>query len=263
MNISIQPRIDWNTLAENELNGCALRQLFSGQIPYVRVRNFASPEECEALVQGAVKEGFGSYRGVEPIINRIGNTVFEYNSISKHEYFEKNKALLQTQQRIFDNSFNPLQRFTDLLRQRTGKAVGIATNSAGQPYYAGLIRRIEKGTLLHVDFAPGEQPEWEVAAVRQQAVWNLYLRVSHPQSGRTHVFNRQWQPSDDRLKEGNYGYNRRVVEGAEEAVFEPDVGDVVIFNTRNFHYVEPTEGERVTFTSAIGRTPSDELVLWS
>lgn len=263
MNIRTLPRIDWSSNGEYSLTQCAMCRLFRGNIPFIRLKAFASPDECERLVAEAVKEGFSSYRGVEPIINRIGNTVFEYNSISKPEYFKKNRALRKTQERIFAASFDPMQRFMDLLRSRTGKEVGIPTNADGDPYYAGLIRRIEDGTLLHVDFAPGEQPDWEVAQVSEQLVWNLYLRVSEPESGKTHIFDRQWDRSDDANKEGIYGYHHRVVDNASEAVFTPTVGEVVIFNTRNFHYVEPTEGERVAFTSAIGRTRTDELVLWS
>lgn len=263
MNMNVKPRIAWSEKAEEKLTGCAMCRLFRGVTPFIRIRNFATPEECEALVQAAVAEGFSSYRGVEPVINRIGNTVFEYNSISKHEYFEKNVSLKAVQDRMFAKSFNPLERFLELLRGRTGKTVGVASNTEGQDYYAGLMRRIEKGTLLHVDYAPGEQPDWDIASIQEQLVWNLYLRVSDAESGRTHVFNRQWQPSDDDRKEGIYGYNKSVVDRCEESSFSPDVGDIVIFNTRNFHYVEPTEGERVAFTSAIGRTADDEMVLWS
>lgn len=263
MNMRALPRIDWSTQSETELTQCAMCRLFRGNIPFIRLSNFATPEECEQLVAGAVDEGFGPYRGVEPVINRIGNTVFEYNSISKADYFAKNGELTAQQNRIFHASFNPLERFMNLLRKRTTKNVGIPTDDAGNPYYAGLIRRIENGTLLHVDYAPGEQPDWEVANIKEQLVWNLYLRVSDKDSGKTHIYDRHWNQSDNINKEGVYGYNRRVVDGAQEAVFSPNVGEVVIFNTRNFHFVEPTDGERVAFTSAIGRTPNDELVLWS
>lgn len=263
MNIMIPPRIEWCARSESKLNKDSIKRLVRGEIPFIRIANFATPEECEALVAEAVKEGFSSYRGVEPVINRIGNTVFEYNAISKGKYFEKNQQLNKVQKRIFESSFNPLDRFLALLNGTFGKKASVAQNVAGNAYYAGLIRRIENGTLIHVDYAPGEQPGWEVASIKDQLVWNLYLRVSDPASGKTHIFDRKWTRADDRYKEGIYGYNRRVVEGADEAVFEPKVGEVVIFNTRNYHFVEPTEGERVAFTSALAQTQEDELVLWS
>jgi len=263
MDINARPYRYWSKLAENRLTRRSFAALLDGQIPFIRIPDFASRVECEALVASAMQEGFGPYRGVEPIIDRIGNTVFEYNSISRHEYFERNIELNRTQQRMFDGSFNPLERIIELLERQLKRRTSVAKNKAGEPYYAGLVRRIEQGTLLHVDFAPGEQPGWEVADVREQLAWNLYLRVSGPKSGHTHIYERQWRPADDALKEGLYGYNARVVVGAEEAMFAPNVGEVVIFNTRNFHYVEPARGERVSFTSAIGRLPCGELVLWS
>lgn len=263
MNIALHPRLDWRNRSETRLTRNSINCLLRGDIPYIRISNFATAEECEALVSQAVEEGFSSYRGVEPVINRIGNTVFEYNAISKGEYFEKNQHLNKVQNRIFESSFNPLDRFLALLNKSFGRKACVAQNVTGNSYYAGLIRRIENGTLIHVDYAPGEQPGWEVASIKDQLVWNLYLRVSDPKSGKTHVFDRKWSKADDQHKEGIYGYNPRVVKGADEAVFEPAVGEVVIFNTRNYHFVEPTEGERVAFTSAIAQTQENELVLWS
>ncbi len=150
-----------------------------------------------------------------------------------------------------------------MLNKTFGRKACIAQNVTGNAYYAGLIRRIENGTLIHVDYAPGEQPGWEVASIKDQLVWNLYLRVSDPTSGKTHIYDRKWTNDDDHYKEGIYGYNPNVVQGADEAVFEPTVGEVVIFNTRNYHFVEPTDGERVAFTSAIAQTQENELILWS
>jgi len=252
----------WSDFA-TQFNRDTVSKLIKNEIAYIRLPLFASPVECEALVEGAIHEGFSPYRGVEPVINRIGNTVFEYSHISRRDYFNLNPEIRQVQDRIFARSFNPLERFLSHMRTHVAADVRVARNDEGAEYYAGLIRRIEKGTLLHVDFAPGEQPDWEVGLIEDQLVWNLYLRVSNSSSGRTHIFNREWTSEDNRLKEGIYGYNRSVVHGCDEAVFMPHVGDVIIFNTRNFHYVEPTDGERVAFTSAIGRTKDDAFILWS
>jgi len=176
------PYKSWNDMGEDELTEESLLRLFKGEIPFIKLSNFAAVNECEQLVTSAIKEGFSSYRGVEPIINRIGNTVFEYNNESKTDYFEKNIELIKVQNRIFERSFNPLERFIKTLRTCTKKKdVKIPINNEGIPYYAGLIRRIENGTLLHVDFAPGEQPDWEVADICEQLAWNLYLRLRYRQ----------------------------------------------------------------------------------
>jgi hypothetical protein len=54
-----------------------------------------------------------------------------------------------------------------------------------------------------------------------------------------------------------------VIADADMITFQPYVGDVFIFNTRNFHTVEPMDGQRITFTSAIGLLPNGEIILWS
>ncbi len=253
----------WANRVSETLNRQSLDALLTNKIPFIRIKDFAPADACENLVRLAAAEGFGAYRDVEPQINRIGNTVFEYNHISKAEYFRKNVEKRAAQLRIFSGSFDPVMQFLNLLRESTQYSTHIAWNDEGEPYYAGLVRRIENGTLIHVDFSPAEQPGWEVGRVRYQLAWNLYLRTKPGDGGKTHVFNRQWVPPDDQHREGSYGYNPCVVQGAEEAVFEPELGEVVVFNTRNFHYVEQTRGERVTVTSAVGLLPNDELILWS
>ncbi|QCG68253.1 hypothetical protein [Pseudomonas veronii] len=128
MNIKVQANISWSDLVENGLTKNSFDQLLGGQIPYIQIANFASHEECDALVASAVKEGFGPYRGVEPVINRIGNTIFEYSGISRHEYFQKNVELSRAQRRIFDSSFGHLERFISLLRQKLQRSACVAKN---------------------------------------------------------------------------------------------------------------------------------------
>lgn len=92
----------------------------------------------------------------------------------------------------------------------------------------------------------------------------MYLELTELDQGKTHIYNRLWQPEDEVLRnEAAYGYQETIVEGAQHVTFQPRVGDVVIFNTRHFHQVEPVDGYRVTFTSALGLYPSGEIIFWS
>ncbi|MES2938539.1 MAG: hypothetical protein V4864_12715 [Pseudomonadota bacterium] len=255
--------VAWIEDIHRPLDRASLDALLRNEIPFIRIKRFAPPAACEALVARACTEGFSVYRDVEPKINRIGNTVFEYNHISRGEYFRGNIETRAVQARIFAGSFDPVAQFLALLRAATRYPARIARGDGGEDYYAGLVRRIESGTLVHIDFAPAEQSGWEVGRVKYQLSWNLYLRTTPGGGGRTHVYNRQWMPGDDRHRQGSYGFDPRVVGDAEKATFDPEVGEIVIFNTRNFHCVEETRGERVTVASAIGMLPNNELVLWS
>ncbi len=250
--------------AEHSLTAENLNLLFRNKIPFIRISAFATPKECKSVISAAeAHTGFNFYRNVEPRIDRIGNTVFEYNSISADSYFANSVEAARLQERIFADSFDAVARMMQRLHRHAGMPARRATRASGTPYYAGLIRRIEQGTLLHIDFAPAEQRDWDVANVECQLAWNLYLRTSDKDEGRTHVYERQWQPTDDAHREGSYGYAWHLVEGSRKANFLPCVGEVVIFNTRNYHYVDATSGERVTVTSAIGNLPHGEVVLWS
>lgn len=241
----------------------SLDALLHNEIPAIVVPEFAAVSECRDLVARAGELGFERYRQVSPPIDRIGVTVFEYNHIGIDEYFRAAGAARVLQQRIFAGSFDPLRRMLELLaRHHTGR-VGIATDPRFGVHYAGLIRRIEAGTLLHVDFAAAEQPGWHVSGVRSQLAWNVYLDLEGSDVGITQVYDRPWQPACERFKlPGSYGYRREVLGDAPRFTYRPRVGELCLINTRNFHEVEPSQGSRVTFTSALGSF-DDGIFLWS
>lgn len=254
---------EWETTEKCSLSAASLQRLFENKIPLIRIQQFATSEECEALVAKANFFGFDAYQNVTPKIERIGVTVFEYNSIGKADYFQAVDQASKEQHQITCASFNPLERLMGMLQNHTGPTVRIASESFYGNYHAGLIRKIERGTQLHIDYAHCEQPEWEVGEVVAQLSWNLYLQLSSSNPGKTRIYDRQWHPEDEKYKLDSYGYDDAVVAGASTISFQPQVGDVFIFNTRNYHIVEPTQGHRVTFTSAIGLLPNGEIIFWS
>jgi hypothetical protein len=253
----------WAALGTGVLTSETLQQLMENHVPYIKIPGFASVAGCDALVNCVINEAFGHYRDVEPRIGRMGCTVFEYDAIGKQHYFAASRLAAEARDRLFLGTFDPLGMMMRLLSRNTGRRTTIAENGVGQSYYAGLIRRIERGTKLHVDYAPAEQKGWEICDVKHQLTWNLYLKVDGCRSGHTTIYCRQWRPEDDRFKEGSYGFNPEVVRGSEHVTFQPAVGEVILFNTKNYHEVGPSLGDRITVTSAIGETPQGDLILWS
>jgi hypothetical protein len=253
---------DWTERGARQLTARTLQQLINNYIPYIRFR-LVSEVACHDLGQRLAELAFGSYRAVEPRIDRIGCTVFEYNAVGAEDYFAASKVDAELRDCIFSQTFDPLQMVMRELSKRTERRASIAENSKGQRYYAGLIRRIELGTELHIDFAPVEQSNWSVCEVQNQLTWNLYVKVGRGGSGRTTIYRRQWQPRDALLREGSYGFSHRAIAGSEYVTFQPLVGEVVLFNTRNYHIVDPSIGDRITVGSAIGEIGSGDLILWS
>ena len=252
----------WTERGAGQLTPYTLQQLLDNEIPYIRL-GLASETACHDLGKRLTELAFGAYRDVEPRIDRVGCTVFEYDAVGADDYFAASQAAAALRDRIFAQAFDPLQLVIRELARRTGRRTSIAEDHRGQRYYAGLIRRIELGTELHIDYAPVEQTGWSVCEIQHQLTWNLYVKVGRGGSGRTTVFRRQWQPSDAALRQGSYGFSHKAVAGSEYVTFQPRVGEVVFFNTRNYHVVDPSFGDRITVGSAIGETRNGDLILWS
>ena len=228
------------------------------------IPGFATRTECASLVGQSNKLGFHPYQYVDPPIDRIGVTVFEYDKIGMASYFREAEIARRLQREIFASSFDPLARFISTVGANHPGSVGIATDSRMGQYYAGLVRRIEAGTMLHIDFASAEQPDWQVASVRSQLAWNLYVDLDETGAGSTHVYNRPWTSALERFKiPDSYGYRHELLEGSQHFTYRPTLGDVLIFNTRNFHEVDRSNGNRVTVTSAMGLFDDGALKLWS
>ncbi len=262
MNVHQKTKL-WDQAVVSTLNSDTLLGLINNEVSLICLDDFATSDECEAVAQQACIHGFDPYDGVEPRITRIGSTVFEYNSRSHDAYFDDVEKKRPVQEKIFAESWDPVSRLIELIRANTGLPVDVAKDSSGRSYYAGLVRRIEGGTLLHIDYAPIEHEDWSVCDVTAQLSWNLYLRLSDRTAGHTHIYERQWLPKDMEHREGGYGFDHSVVEGSAKVTLRPKVGQLAIFNTKNYHEVESTRGERITATSAIGMMPGGNLVLWS
>ncbi len=252
----------WDKKQEFPLTAEFLKMLLEQRIPLIRLKDFATPEECEMLYAQTQLLNFNAYQDVSPKIEKVGITVFEYNSISKADYFKEVERATKLRDSITAASFNPLERIMEKFRE-CGAKVRIASEPFYGSYYAGLIRKIEHGTQLHIDFAPLEQSEWEICTITTQLSWTLYLKLSPNNHGKTCIYDRRWQPSDEQYKLDSYGYSDTVITDVDMISFQPYVGDVLLFNTSNFHYVEPMNGQRVAFTSMIGLLPNGEIIFWS
>lgn len=253
----------WQTLNDCEMNQENFQALLRNDIPSIRISQFASSEECNKLALAIEKVGFDFYKKVEPPIGRIGITQFEHRNRDKLIYFDAVKKAKTTYNQVASFSFDPLKRLATILRQNISNQVKIAyEKEACEYYFAGLIRQINIA-LLHIDFAQLDAPNWEIGNITSQLVWNLYVKAPS-QGGICKVYNRQWQPEDEKYKTpGSYGYDSFLVANSEVKHNIPLIGDLVIFNSRNFHEVLPGIGERITISSFIGKMPGGDVVFWS
>lgn len=142
--------------------------------------------------------------------------------------------------------------------------VAVASEGDGKEYFSGIFRCINLGTPIHCDWCPYDcnTEDWILNRITNQAVFNLY--ISPISSGGTTLYDVQWTPEALRYRDpASYGYHADLVEGRKKCLFEPEIGDLFIFNSRNMHEVRPiTEGYkapgRVGLASFMGVLPPQE-----
>lgn len=152
------------------------------------------------------------------------------------------------------------------------------TNEESRPqsYFAGIVRGINNGTPIHCDWVPYDTrtESWSISRVTHQAVFNLCLSPPPLKSGGTTVHDVQWSPEALAFRDPEgYGYFPGLVEGHKRADFQPRIGDLYFFNSRNMHEVHPvisdTGKRRMAMSSFFGVLPplnegeKTKLVFWS
>lgn len=257
----------WTSEGEFELTTENLRLLLDNRIPVIRIRGFATPEECASFT-AAARSGNIKYYSVATRIGYIGMAQYEYRwGRPKEEFFAAVPAASRDLQEVIARcSFDPVQRLIDCLQAVWPRPVHVAREDMGG-YYAGIIRFAGDGVDLHCDWAPVNSPHYAIGRIDGQLGWNFFAEDLQS-GGHTTVHNAPWDPE---VKDGqipkSYGLDRALVECAPNAVYQASAGDVVLFNTRNPHEVAGgvprPGGSRISIGSFVGRMPDGELVLWS
>jgi hypothetical protein len=249
-----------------KLDAAVVDALFDNTVGALSVRGFVRPDYAEAVVAAVTACGFDLYENVDPSIGRIGITQFEHrgDESGRREYFRLAAAANERRRRIFARCGGPVELVLDHLGQAWPEPVGVATEADGSSYFVGLVRMIG-AVLLHCDWAGLDAPDWSIGRGNAQITWNIYCSRSKT-GGDTLVFDRLWTPDDEKsLRPHSYGYDRDLVRDSAVVRFSPEPTDLVLFNSRNFHLVEPGHGgePRISLSSFVGRMPGRSLVLWS
>ena len=258
----------WVEAGERELSRDTLKAVLDNRLAAVRIRNFATPQECEAFSKAA-KAGNMKYYSVGKKIGYIGLAQYEYRwNTPKENYFrDVAKAKADLEPVIERAGWDPIARVIERLQKVSDRPVGIAHEEGLGDYYAGIVRSASQGVDLHADYAPFNSPAYKVKDIDAQLGWNFFAEGLQS-GGQTTVHNAPWTPS---VTPGeipkSYDLPREVVAGARSFTYEPTPGDVVIFNARNPHEIAGGTAlpgrDRISIGSFIGRMPDGSLVMWS
>lgn len=265
----------WRTNQAQALGAATLAALFDNEIPAIRIANFASAEECAQFAAATrrfqMKAVVGDTETGQPAfaaqrIDHLGMTQAEYKRRGPEAYFEEAKRAGAQTAAVYALSFDPRERLIARLRDCHDGAVGLAIEPDGRRYFAGIIRKSNRGLALHADFAPYQAPGYMVDRVDAQLAWNFYVETP-AEGGITTLHDAPWQWTRTRPGEvgENYPLPEAAVAGAQTFSYQPKAGEAWLFNTRNPHEVSAvrSEGDRIAVACFVGRLPEGRLALWS
>jgi len=253
----------WNSTTALNLNTQTLTQLFEGQIPAIIIRSFLSSQSCDTITSNLKHLGMETYSHVCHPVGRLGLAQMEFHlKNQKSEYFNKTSEAREIYRQAIAGADDPMKKLIGYLQHSNSKSVELASESPDLPYFAGTFRNVMTVGHMHFDFAPFEATGWAISKIINQLSWNLYL--NQPEGGDLRVYERFYLPSDEskRVPDG-YWYEKEIVREYRSYTYSPKVGDLVMFNSRNFHEVEPVTGDRFSLSSFIGKTDEGKLLLWS
>ncbi|HEX8907478.1 MAG TPA: hypothetical protein VF771_21715 [Longimicrobiaceae bacterium] len=260
-----RPAGRWTRDVQHELTRANLLGLAAGDLPAIHLRRFIDQPAAAAI--GRVYDGLvhGYYRDVVPRITKCGPTAFEHEFGARGAYFAEARATDEVFSAAMAGAgvVSPLQVFDRELRERCGWSISRASDRAFGEYFAGTLRSMDAGTPVHIDFAPYEEPGWEmISSVDAQLAANVYLDATG-EEGSLVIYDRLWAPEDERFRFGDrFGYDDAAVEGAPSVVITPATGDLVLFNSRFFHRVQAPGHRRLTY-SFFFAFHDDHLIAWS
>lgn len=301
------PAAKWNTDQAVPLSKQSFLDLLDGKTPLIKIPGFASKEVCEKLVAELTPRLCPYLHATGPAVQKVGLAQFEFQAQSEEDYKTRTgkgepcRGILfalgwadrqsSEKQRYFEESAK-IRPLHDDLAKAVGENVwarvitslaalvpewdvSVASEGESKDYFSGIFRCINNGTPIHCDWCPYDcnTEDWIINRITKQAVFNLY--ITPIRGGRTTLYDVQWTPDALRYRDpSSYGYYPDLVEGRKSCPFEPEVGDLFIFNSRNMHEVRAVDKAtgglgRIALASFMGLLPCEEtkgkprLMFWS
>ncbi len=241
-----------------------LLRLATGVLGAIHIESMFSPSHCADIMRRLDACPMDTYdpQRIFPPVPKFGPTVYDYclGGNLRDEYWE-DVAQATRNWKAAVGEDDPMDQVTAWMARNWEWPVTRAT-VGGRPLFAGMLREINGGARIHFDEVVRDFPGVLDEVPLAQIGFNCYLSIPEA-GGELTVYRRRWQPSDATRRVG-YGYHVEIVEGAPTARVRPNVGDGVLFDTRNYHSVEPLpDGRRVALGFFIGVIADRRFIIWS
>jgi hypothetical protein len=241
--------------------------LLEHKIPGILIKNLISKEDCLLAAERLKAMSFQQYGHLKNIpVHHLGVCHNQWVSQEKSIYFSQVEEANRLAQSVFDGICeNPVDKLLALLNSITPREAKIFEEDTSEKYFAGAFRSFSGHGRLHIDHAPSHiLSDWAVTKIKQQLTWNIYLSVLNT-GGELVIYDTIHTPENELMKvPGEYYFPYSVLESDHCLKINPEIGDLIIFNTQNFHEILGNEdGRRISQTSFIGVKSDGSLNLWS
>ena len=245
--------------------------IFENRYAYLEVQDFISVSECERLLKGLKKVGFQQFNynfdhSNAPPAAHVFTQHYLFENLPEDvgvaTYFpEADKSISLYKNLVQSSGYDPAEMFFKFIESHWGESVQVAEQN-GQKFSYVIGRELSNSALLHADFANFIPNYWVISNVKAQYAWNIYL--SDPgDGGELVVYDKPWVSSDDQyIFKNTYGYDNKVVAGANSASLKPKKLSLVLFNSRNFHEVKASTKPRIGVGGHLGLTFDNQIIAW-
>ncbi|HEU4403937.1 MAG TPA: hypothetical protein VFS43_01385 [Polyangiaceae bacterium] len=250
-----------------ELTEENLNLLLNFKIPGIIIKGFLPRETCHAVAERLRAMSFANYGHLKDIpVHQVGLCHNEWAHVEKSVYFSKKDQAQAIVDGIYQGlTIDPVRMVIDAIASRGKRPAGLFEEPGFGSYFAGAFRSFRGHGRLHADHAPSHirQP-WAVTEISRQMTWNVYYSMLN-HGGELVIYDTIHTSENDTMKvPGEYYFPYEVLEGPDHLKITPEVGDMIMFNTQNFHEIlGNTDGHRISQTSFIGLKKDGSLGLWS
>jgi len=255
-------------LIEVERLGCdAIEKLVREDVLAVRIRNFVSEDVAGKLSEQIIAHGFQNYLNA-PSIGRIGMAFYEAENQASRvaDYFESVSDNIDELRKRCAPYASPIDLLRCVLDEVWPAGAKLET-LYGRKMYVGLSRVVNPGVtfLAHHDIFAKDAPDsfWAHSLLAQMAA-NVYLSMPR-EGGSLQIWDRQLSPKVfDELRGNSYGIVPSML-GEAKLEIRPEVGDLILFNSRCMHAVTPgVDNIRLSLSCFVGyRGAAMPLTCWS